>query len=380
MTKDRRASTRTEDTAAVPTPRGPAAVALNGATAVRADAGPPAGSATAHAALAAIGLICAGGLTIVAIDEAGIAAVFPAAAATAFGLCALTLLLGYGLLRRARSVRPPGAAVSLAAVAWGLFGATGLALPTNNAIDALLANSGLNGRAAEGWGVLLRGPVTEELFKLAGIVLLALAFARALRGPIEGFVIGALVGLGFQVAENFYFAITAVVDGGGVGGMGAAVGSVLLRVVLTGVGTHWALSALAGTAVGLMAANAWRIDGWRVPTALLLVLTAIVLHTSVNAPVFTAGMGVGYKALFNFAVVTAVYFVLRHCFRRRVRAALADEAGSSGLDPGEAAALARRRGRRRMLRAAPKADRGILAKFQERLVDAAEDRALLARD
>ncbi|SHK75722.1 Protease prsW family protein [Nocardiopsis flavescens] len=352
----------------VPAPRGGAA----GAPApVDRGRGRPAGPVPAARVLIVAG--CAVALVYVALLMAGVVAAFPAVWAGAFLIGAATLVFGYWLLRRIRPVRAPGRAASSAAVAWGLFAVTGAALVANAALDGVLAVA-MGPRTADLWGAAVSGPVDEELLKLAGVVLVAVAFPYAVRGPVDGFVIGALVGLGFQVMENLFMAVQEVTGRGGLGGVEMVVQSGLTRVLLTGLGTHWALSAVAGTAVGLVAAAAWRPRPRTVAAAVLLVVLAMAMHAFINLPVLQ-GIGVVVKALVNFAVAMALYFALRRAHLRRLRDALEETGAESGMDRATSLAQATRGGRRRALRGVPADERAALGAEQDRLVGEAESRA-----
>lgn len=358
----------------VPPPRGvdtaPAA-ARPPRSAGSGDGGRP---ATARVAVLAVGALCLFSVGVMVFDFWGMVRVFPGVAALAVVLCAITLLFGYWALRRIRPVRAPDTKTSLVAVAWGFTGAAGLALLANNAFSGIWAKS-ISVEFAEKWDAALSAPLNEEALKIVGIVLIALAFPRAVRGPMDGFVIGSLVGLGFQVVENFFYALLSVIQSGAVNVMVSAGLSSVMRVLVTGLATHWALSALTGTAVGLIAASAWRPGARRSVMALLLVLTAMVLHWLFDAPLWTGNAGVLGRVLFNFALVMVVYFVVRRFYRRRVLAALEKEGEALGMGRSEARSLARRRGRRKALRAIPEADRAQTAERQRYLVDVAEDRA-----
>lgn len=325
-----------------------------------------------------IAVVCVLTLGSLAFRTVGVAVAFPAVWATAFVFSAATLVFGYWLLRRIRPVRAPGTDASLAAVAWGLFSVAGLAMFANAELDAILAKT-MGPRAADLWGAAVSGPVDEETLKLAGIVLVAVAFPYAVRGPVDGFVIGALVGLGFQVTENFFMAVQEVTGQGGLGGVESVVQSAIMRVLLTGVGTHWALSAVAGTAVGLIATAGSRPRPRTVAAALSLVVLAAGMHAFINLPILQ-GFAAGFKALVNFAVVMVLYFTLRRPHLRRFRRALEETGRERGMDRGASLAQATRKGRRRALRRAPAPDRPGLRKEQDRLVEAAEARAFAQAD
>ncbi|MDT0330573.1 PrsW family intramembrane metalloprotease [Nocardiopsis lambiniae] len=326
-----------------------------------------------------IGLACLLGLIALTLRFAGAVRIFFGEAALGLVFSTATLLFGFWLFRRIRPVRAPALPASLVAVAWGLTAATGGALLANGSLNGIWSKTmGLEFSGV--WGAAMTAPVNEELLKLVGIVLVAIAFPRAVRGPVDGFVIGALVGLGFEVTENLIYAINAVFQAGGVNGAEAVTQTTLVRLLLTGPGSHWAMSAVAGTAVGLVAAAGWRPSGRRALGALALVLTAMAMHWLFDAPLLGGSGGVVVKVLFNFAIAMIVYFVARDVHRRRVRRALAEEGEELGIRRSAAIALARRNGRRKALHSVAEDERAQVGERQERMVEVAEDRAFTHGD
>ena len=67
--------------------------------------------------------------------------------------------------------------------------------------------SSISPAAASTWGPAVTGAAVEELVKVAGVVAIALLAPRQINSVVDGFVYGALVGLGFQVVENIVFAL-----------------------------------------------------------------------------------------------------------------------------------------------------------------------------
>lgn len=365
--------TSATDRGAVPSPRrSPQAPPWRRAPAGRGQAPPHARDQRlpALAALVLITLLCLAGLVYLVLRLAPATLVFlpEAVAAAVFG--AATLALGYWALRRIRPVREPAADASVVAVVWGMLAAAGAGVVANGGLGAVWAKS-LGTDFAGVWGAALTAPLNEEVLKLAGIVLVAVAFPAAVRGPVDGFAIGALVGLGFEVTENFIYAMNAVVMAGGTGGLVPVVQTTVLRVGLTGLGSHWAMSGIAGAGVGLLAAEAWRPRARRAVGAALLVVLAVVLHWFLDAPLFGSVPGIVSKVLVIFATTMVVYFSFRFAHRRRVRAALASQGG----DRSAATALATRHGRRRALGRVARAERPAVQADQDRRVEAAEDRA-----
>ena len=84
---------------------------------------------------------------------------------------------------------------------------------------------------------------------LVVLVMIALLAGSQINSVLDGFVYGALAGLGFQVVENIVFALNAV-DLAGAGDRGGpVVATFLLRGFLGGLWSHTLFTALAGAGV-----------------------------------------------------------------------------------------------------------------------------------
>ena len=90
--------------------------------------------------------------------------------------------------------------VALAAFLWGAFAATALALDAGGWDQVLAQVAGADFAAR--WAPALTAPVIEEFLKGAGIVLLYLIVRDEIDDVMDGFVYGALCGLGFAVVED----------------------------------------------------------------------------------------------------------------------------------------------------------------------------------
>ena len=156
------------------------------------------------------------------------------------------------------------------------------------AVVAALAASALNDVAAARlppfvsahWIPTVVGPVIEELAKAGGFLAVALVAGRAIAGVRGMMAIGALIGLGFAVAENVGYYVLAAVQGG-YGGLGRAI---YLRGVIQS-GNHALFTATLGAALG--AAGATR-GGRRVAIGAFGLAAAIALHVVWNAGVSQA--------------------------------------------------------------------------------------------
>ena len=112
-------------------------------------------------------------------------------------------------------------------------------------------------------------------------MLIVLAAPRVIRGPLDGMIYGALVGLGFQVMENVTYSLNFIPLTGATNPGAAVALSAVLRVGLTGLGSHWAMTAVAGAGVGYLAARGLR--GGALPAAACLA-AAMGMHLLFDAP------------------------------------------------------------------------------------------------
>lgn len=311
---------------------------------------------------AAIGVF---GIGVVVWNYRHSAATFASAAVVTAVLLVLLLLIGWWILSRIRPIRSAPWARGLACIAWGMTGASGCAILANNGQGAFLARTA-GVEVASGWGAALSAPINEEILKISGLVLLSLALVGLVRGPVEGFIYGSLVGLGFQVLEDWLYSLNAIIQHGGVDPAASVQETLILRIVQTGIGSHWAMGAVAGAGIGYLVAR--RGSARRVLAGVGLIVLAILMHGFFDAPVLTDPPAV--KALVNFVIAVTLYGILRHRLRAAARADLDSE------HPG---ALLTRHGRRRELRKASQdGGRPAAVRAQRERLNQLEERAYAA--
>ena len=107
--------------------------------------------------------------------------------------------------------REPWWLIAFAAV-WGGLIATGLALSANEAVQSLVTTAAGQDVAAQ-WGAAVAGPTDEEMLKGLGVGVSALLATRRMRSPVDGFILGAVVGLGFQVVEDIVYTANVIAVG-----------------------------------------------------------------------------------------------------------------------------------------------------------------------
>src|SRR5699024_3240740 len=275
------------------------------------------------------------GLVLNVLNMSRAVFVFLPQALLASVLCVAVFAVGFWVLRRVRPVRSPSLIVSVTAAVWGASAVTGVATCANTGMSGLWGQI-LGFEQAGSWGAALTAPLNEELLKLVGVV----------------------------VVENMFHALNSISLPGGLAPTLSVVQTMGVRVFLTGLGSHWALTGIAGTAVGLVAPFGRRPGVRRVVGALLLVLLAMFLHGIVDAPLLTSGVGTLAKVVLVFVCAMAVYFTVRHTHRRRVREALSEEGQALGMRRSAATALAGRHGRRRELGHVARPERAAVRKRQ----------------
>jgi protease PrsW len=285
-------------------------------------------------------VVCVFGAGVLAYEFFRYLAVLPGDAAAAIAVELPLVAIGCWIAGRLRPVHAPPLIWSAAAIVWGAAAATGCALLANQGLSGLWAKSAGPAFAAN-WAASLTAPLNEEVLKACGVVLVVLAAPLVIRGPLDGMVIGALVGVGFQAAENVTYGLNAVALGGAVDPARSVLGSAGYRIGVTGLGSHWAMAAVAGAGVGYLVRRGRPV----LPAAVACLLIAMAMHLLFDAPFVLLYAKVGL----NLVVVAALYLTLRRGYVARSRGFLADQVAARLLTGPEAADLASRRGRRRAL-------------------------------
>lgn len=181
-----------------------------------------------------------------------IAAVFFAALAGATAMSIVPLAILWFLDRRERETPWLFAVAFL----WGAFIATGLALPVNSAILHVVAEwvgrnpligEALGPDAALMIGAPIAGPLVEELTKGLGLAALFVLLRAEFDNMRDGFVYGALIGLGFTWFEAPLYVAQSYAEFG-TPGWGMQLG---WRYALFGFSGHALFTGLFGAALGL---------------------------------------------------------------------------------------------------------------------------------
>lgn len=196
----------------------------------------------------------------------------PAVISTVFTVLYLGILIA--VVRKTRLWPYQGWAPALLAVLWGAGTSYALVSVSAPSIIDLAAHTGATTTAAS-WG----GAYPEEIAKATGVVFILLAF-KQLNRPWHGFVIGMLVGLGFESFENLLYGIVMSPIHPSSDIMGVL--QIWAARVFLGPFLHIAFTGLAGWGIGWALFAADRSLGWRLTHALGWFAVAFACHFGWN--------------------------------------------------------------------------------------------------
>ena len=281
----------------------------------------------------------------------------------------------------------------LGALVWGAVAATVLSGIANEGWGLVVARVGGPMFAAE-WTAALTAPFVEETLKLSGVVLIYLIARDEMDDMMDGFVYGAMVGLGFALVEDVFYFIA--IFGGTPGGVLAGF---YVRVVSSGLYGHVLYTGLSGMGVAYFVSRRGEVPfGRRLAVAIGLFVAAVAGHFLWNSPLlhFFPGnvddvgdwLRIPLAAAVKGAPLLLVVVVLVRLARRRERmwleVALRSEVDSPALSEEELLVLldpsARRRSRREMRARAGEAAERLLKRLQKEQVNLAMIRTRVASD
>ena len=241
----------------------------------------------------------------------------------------------------------------IAAFAWGFFGATFFAI-FGNGYWGVVITKVAGAEFAHYWTPALTAPVVEESYKYIGLVMLFLIARAEFDDLLDGFVYGAMIGLGFAVAEDLFYFILV-----GGGSIVAVMMMFIFRVVLYGIYSHYLFTGIAGIGLAYFVARRTSTP-WlkRFAVAAGMLMLAMLAHFVWNSPWLIdqndiGGTIIGYLIFKGLPFLIALILLLRLARKREDDAladALADETGKVGLTARELDLLRARTSRRRALK------------------------------
>jgi protease PrsW len=279
------------------------------------------------------------------------------------------------------------------ALVWGAVAATVLAGVANAGWGLVVGRIGGAAFAAE-WTAALTAPFVEESLKVAGVVLIYLIARDEMDDMMDGFVYGAMVGLGFALIEDVFYFIA--IFGGTTGGVLAGF---YVRVVSSGFYGHVLYSGLAGMGVAYFVSRRGEVSfGRRLAVAIGLFAAAVGGHFLWNSPWLNffprnlnsaadwlrIPLAAGVKGAPLLLFVVVLVNLARRRERTWLEAALGSEASSPALSEAELRVLlnpaARRRSRREMRARAGLGAERLLRRLQKEQINLAMVRTRSSSD
>ncbi|OZC88072.1 PrsW family intramembrane metalloprotease [Rhodococcoides fascians] len=302
-----------------------------------------------------------------------------AIAAVLCGLCGLAWFAWFRHIDRWE--RQPGTLIA-AALLWGAIPATfAFAMTVNTAMLGIYPK--LFGQVwSANWAAGATAPITEEAAKLCGFVLLMGLAPRLVRTANDGLIIGAFIGLGFAVFEDFLYSATASAGSFGTDPFGNAVQMSFTRIAVSFI-SHPLFSALVcGGVLYLIGTDA---QPRRIGRGLAFVATGMLLHFMWDdAGGLSGGNGLAVFGVW-FVSIALGFTVLTIAFRRAapreyqfVRDILAPEVEAGHLTDTEVEGVLEKKARKAFEKAASnRRSRKARKHLRRAILDLAHD---VARD
>ncbi|MFN6516706.1 MAG: PrsW family intramembrane metalloprotease [Nostoc sp. CreGUA01] len=277
------------------------------------------------------------------------------------------------LTHKDRYEREPAKLALLGFLWGGLVAPWVMALPGNNAILSLFAKlTSLDFYSH--WSPAFTAPIVEESSKFVGLVMLALLARNHVRNAYDGFLLGAFVGLGFQVFEDVSYIVLAPNESFGSQQVANALQVLVVRTV-SGFWSHSLYTAVAGTGFGYFLEAKNRSFGHRLAVLVGFFLLACLAHSCWDA----VGGFIGFAPIGIVIGTVAILLAWRFSEQRQrkfVRVLLADDVANGIVTEAELAAISNRpKDRRAYLRQIKSSSGPDAAKRAGFILDAAIDLA-----
>jgi RsiW-degrading membrane proteinase PrsW (M82 family) len=244
----------------------------------------------------------------------------------------------------------------IGALLWGAIIATFLAGHINDQWASILQKL-FGAEFTRTWGAALIGPGVEELLKFLGVVVIYLIARAEFDDVLDGFVYGAMVGLGFTVAEDMYYFFAHFVGQAGASDLGGLLEGFFTRVIVGGPYSHVLLTGLTGMGLAFYVTRPDVPRARRVLVAVLLYAAGVAAHFVWNSPLLDGILGndpgptewIAWAAVKGLPFLILLGVLVRLAMRREqrwVRDALAEDVAAGVLTAHEVDVLESLRARR----------------------------------
>lgn len=274
-----------------------------------------------------------------------------------------------------RYERTPALLAATAFIGGGVGSVWAMALPGNAAVMNIYTKTFGQVWAAD-WKAGLTAPFVEESAKGAVFLLMLGLAPLVIRTVYDGLIVGAYVGLGFQVLEDMLYGQNSAYSNFGVDQVGAVLHTFVIRS-LSGIASHAMYTAIF--AAGIVYLVGTRAQPRRVGRGLLLMASAMLIHGLWDSMLALANDNGTVVSLLMLGITVASFVVLFVALRwgsnrerSWLRDVLAPEVANGTITETELTALTGEQSRRRKDRkAAIKGRADGISKHREKHVLAA---------
>lgn len=203
--------------------------------------------------------------------------------------------------------------ITLVAFAWGGLVATYFASEANNALDDLWTHW-YSSDFTSNWGSAISAATNEETLKTLGLVVLVLLPLARVRSTLDGWFYGMMVGLGFQVVEDYLYTTQNAGD------IGAALDYFWGRGLVGGLWSHAVFTGIVGGGIGFLVSRRDRSWPIRIGAAVGAFAIAWVIHFLFDASALNNWITDDFLATLVKGVPALVLlFILVHLARNQER-------------------------------------------------------------
>jgi RsiW-degrading membrane proteinase PrsW (M82 family)/outer membrane biosynthesis protein TonB len=191
--------------------------------------------------------------------------------------------------------------ILVAAALWGGIAATTLSMYTNTPLMEVIYKVTGDANFTNEWSAALTAPFVEELFKGLAVVLLIAIARKELDDILDGFVWGAMVGIGFLLVEDVFYFVRAFAE---TGDMMSIAQMFMIRILGAGPYSHFLYTGLVGMGLACYVVRTDKTKGTRILIAIGLIAAGVGAHFFWNSPIFSGILGADSGIIEWFAFVT----------------------------------------------------------------------------
>ena len=196
----------------------------------------------------------------------------------------------------------------VAAFLWGGVISIGLAVVANTSLLEVLAKL-FGARFAQTWGVALVAPPVEETFKYLGVVTIYLIARSEIDDLFDGFVYGAVSGLGFAAVENVQYFIQSIGQPGASDQLGPVLQMFFVRAILVGAYMHALWTGISGLGFAYYVTRRDQPRQKRLLVAAGMFVLAVVAHTVWNSPLLN-DLLTDFGGIIAFGLIKGLPFLI----------------------------------------------------------------------